>query len=37
MMKKAVIWLARKVNKPVLRLVDLDYEDNGLLQLLGEY
>ena len=31
MTKKAVIWLCKKVNKPILRLNELDYEDNGLL------
>lgn len=33
MTKKAVIWLSLKVQKPILRLVLEDYEDNGLLEL----
>lgn len=33
LVKKAVIWLSKKVNKPILRLVDIDFEDNGLLEL----
>lgn len=33
--KKAVVWLANKVNKPVLSLVESDYEDNDLLELLN--
>ena len=33
MIKKAVIWLALKVKKPILRLIDIDFEDNGLLEL----
>lgn len=33
LVKKAVIWLSKKVNKPILRLIDVDFEDNGLLEL----
>lgn len=33
--KKAVIWLSQKINKPILSLVETDYEDNGLLELLN--
>lgn len=33
--KKAVVWLAGKVGKPILSLIDADYENNGLLELLN--
>lgn len=29
MKKRAVVWLARKLDKPVLKLVDEDYNENG--------
>lgn len=35
-MKKAVVWLSLKVNKPILRLVEEDYEENGLAQLIRQ-
>ncbi len=38
--RKAVIWLCRKLEKPVLKLTYQDYADNGLSQLLdhmGDY
>jgi len=31
--RKAVIWLARKLGKPVLKLTDEDYVENGLAEL----
>ena len=31
--KKAVIWLSNKVNKPILKLIDEDYNNNGMAQL----
>jgi glucosamine-6-phosphate deaminase len=34
--KKAVIWLSRAVNKPILKLVDEDYNNNGMAQLAVE-
>ncbi len=34
--KKAVIWLANKVNKPILKLIDEDYNNNGMAQLATE-
>ncbi|EAS03458.3 glucosamine-6-phosphate deaminase (macronuclear) [Tetrahymena thermophila SB210] len=34
--KKAVIWLSQKVNKPILSLIESDYEDNDLLELLNQ-
>ncbi len=32
---KAVTWLSQKVNKPVLKLTDKDYNDNGMSSLLA--
>ncbi|CAD8092195.1 unnamed protein product [Paramecium primaurelia] len=34
--KKGVIWLSQKVGKPILRLQQEDYEDNGLLELITQ-
>lgn len=34
--RRAVIWLAGKVNKPILKLVGADYNENGLQELLSE-
>lgn len=34
--KKAVIWLSEKVKKPILSLVESDYEDHDLLELLNQ-
>jgi glucosamine-6-phosphate deaminase len=34
--KKAVIWLSNKVNKPILKLVEEDYNNNGMAQLATE-
>jgi glucosamine-6-phosphate deaminase len=34
--KKAVIWLAGKVNKPILKLTEEDYNNNGMAQLAVE-
>jgi glucosamine-6-phosphate deaminase len=34
---KAVIWLALKLNKPLLKLTDDDYITNGLSELIAEY
>lgn len=31
--QKAVYWLSLKLKKPILRLVEEDYEDNGLMEL----
>lgn len=31
--EKAVIWLCGQVKKPILRLVEDDYEDHGLTEL----
>jgi glucosamine-6-phosphate deaminase len=35
--RKAVIWLARELDKPVLKLTDLDYNEHGLQDLLAEH
>jgi glucosamine-6-phosphate deaminase len=34
--KKAVIWLSKKVNKPILKLTEEDYNNNGMAQLATE-
>jgi glucosamine-6-phosphate deaminase len=34
LMWQAVIWLARKLEKPILKLTDEDYAENGLVELL---
>lgn len=34
--KKAVLWLCQKVNKPILKLTDRDYNDNGMGDILAE-
>ncbi len=36
MKRKAVIWLSDKVNKPILKLIDEDYNGNGMAQLATE-
>lgn len=36
LIKKAVIWLSCKVNKPILKLTDEDYNNNGMAQLATE-
>ena len=35
--KKAVIWLSRKLQKPILKLTDRDYSDNGMSDLIAEH
>lgn len=35
--KKAVIWLSQKLRKPVLKLTDRDYNDNGMSDLVAEH
>ncbi|TZF82605.1 glucosamine-6-phosphate deaminase [Pedobacter sp. BS3] len=37
MTKKAVIWLANKLNKPILKLTLEDYNSNGMAQLATEF
>lgn len=34
--RKAVIWLARRVEKPILKLTDADYNEEGLQDLLAD-
>lgn len=34
---KAVIWLSLKIKKPILKLLDEDYINNGLSELIAEY
>ncbi len=34
---KAVVWLSEKVKKPILKLTDEDYSENGLSDLIIEY
>lgn len=34
--RRAILWLCEKVNKPVLKLTDKDYNDNGMSGLLAE-
>ncbi len=34
---KAVVWLSQKLNKPILKLTDEDYGENGLSDLTVEY
>ncbi len=36
LIKKAVVWLCQKLNKPILKLTDRDYNDNGMGDLLTE-
>jgi glucosamine-6-phosphate deaminase len=36
LIKKAVIWLSREINKPVLKLTEEDYNANGMAQLITE-
>ncbi|NMM50135.1 glucosamine-6-phosphate deaminase [Marinigracilibium pacificum] len=37
MIKRAVIWLSLKLQKPILKLTDRDYNDNGMSGLIAEY
>lgn len=36
LIRKAVVWLCLKVDKPILKLTDRDYNDNGMGDLLAE-
>ena len=36
MIKRAVFWLCQKLNKPILKLTSLDYNDNGMNDLITE-
>jgi glucosamine-6-phosphate deaminase len=37
LIRKAAIWLARKLDKPVLKLTDEDYNESGLQDLLADH
>jgi glucosamine-6-phosphate deaminase len=37
LVKKAVVWLSEKVNKPILKLTNHDYLENGMGDLLTEF
>ncbi|SFG02712.1 glucosamine-6-phosphate deaminase [Pontibacter chinhatensis] len=37
MQKKAVIWLSEKLGKPILKLTEEDYNNNGMAQLATEF
>ena len=37
LLKKAVIWLSQKIQKPILKLTDRDYADNGMDELISEH
>ncbi|MEL7120842.1 MAG: glucosamine-6-phosphate deaminase [Bacteroidota bacterium] len=37
MIRKAVIWLSMKLEKPILKLTNRDYSDNGMIDLITEY
>ena len=37
MIRKAVVWLCQKVNKPILKLTDDDYMENGMADLLTQH
>lgn len=36
MIRKSVFWLCRKLDKPILKLTDRDYNDNGMSDLITE-
>lgn len=36
MVKKSVFWLCKKLEKPILKLTDRDYNDNGMSELVTE-
>jgi glucosamine-6-phosphate deaminase len=35
--KKAVVWLSQKLNKPILKLIDEEYNENGLGELVAQH
>jgi glucosamine-6-phosphate deaminase len=37
LVRKAVLWLCQKVGKPILKITEQDYNDNGLRDLLTQY
>ncbi len=36
LIRKATVWLCQKVNKPILKLTDRDYNDNGMSDLVAD-
>ncbi len=36
LLKRAVVWLSQKTGKPILKLTDRNYNDNGMSEILGE-
>ncbi|MEN9402428.1 MAG: glucosamine-6-phosphate deaminase, partial [Verrucomicrobiota bacterium] len=36
LVRRAIVWLAQSVNKPILKLLDEDYSEHGLAELLTE-
>ena len=37
LVRRAIVWLSQKINKPILKLTDKDYNDAGLGELLALY
>jgi glucosamine-6-phosphate deaminase len=37
LIRKSVVWLCQKVQKPILKLTDRDYNDHGMSELITEY
>ncbi len=37
LVRSALVWLCRKINKPILKLTNKDYNENGLSELLALY
>lgn len=37
LIRKAIVWLCQKLNKPILKLTNKDYQENGLEELLALY
>ncbi len=37
LIRRAIVWLCLKLNKPILKLTNKDYQDNGLEELLSLY
>jgi glucosamine-6-phosphate deaminase len=37
LIRKAVVWLCQKINKPVLKLTNLDYMEHGMGDIITEY
>lgn len=37
LIRRAIVWLCQKIDKPILKLTNKDYNDNGLSELLAVY